>query len=787
MRALNRKLWRDLWQLRAQALAIALVVAAGVATWVMFRTTLDSLATSRDWYYQTYRFADVFLPLERAPLRVAERIAEIPGVVATQVRVVAPVTVDVAGFPELVSGLITSVPDRGESHVNRLYLRTGRRPEPTRDDEVLLAAAFAEAHGLGPGDTLVVNVKGHRKQLRIVGIAQSPEFVNQLRPGGVFPDYKRYAVMWMARTPLSHAWDMDGAFNDVVVRLQAGASVQAVIERLDRLFDRYGGSGAFARKDQLSHRFLTQEMHGLTQMSGIFPAIFIGVAAFLLNVVVTRLVITQRTQVAALKAFGYGNGGVALHYIGMVLVIVLAGVLLGIAAGAWLGVRLSAIYTHFFRLPWLHFVLSPATLVQAGLISAAAGVAGALVAVRLVVQLRPAEAMRPEPPALYRQSLIERIGLQRFLSAPSRMILRHLRHRPLKTLFSVIGLAFAAAILMTGRFQRDTVDFMMRVQFNLAQRQDVTLSFTGPTSHRAVHELHGLPGVLHAEGFRSVPVQLRHEHRRWRTRVLGLPPDATLRRVPDRDLRPVDVPAQGIMLTDYLADLLDVRVGELLELQILEGARPRRTVPVTGLVGEYLGVSGYMRLDALNGLLREGPALSGAWLAVDARRMPALFEAFRDTPRVAGIQVREDEIRNFHRSMDEMVIYYSTVALGFAIIIAVGVVYNAARITLTERNRDLASLRVLGFTRGEISYILLGELAVLTLVALPVGLWLGRGLCFYIASVMDSDLYRLPVVLNPDAYAFSAGVVLAAALGSALLVRRRLDRLDLIAVLKTRE
>ena len=787
MTAINRKMWRDLWQLRGQALAIALVIASGVATYVMFLSTLDSLHLTRSTFYKDYRFADVFAALKRAPESMRQRIAAIPGVAVVDTRVVAPITIDIPDFPEPITGLITSLPDHEAPGLNALYLREGRSVASGRDDEVVISEAFAQAHSLRPGDRLRIIIKGVQKDLRIVGTGVTPEHIHQLRPGSVFPDPKRHGIAWMARTPLGHAYDMDGAFNSVALRLEATANLDDVISRLDDLLTPYGDTGAIARENQPSHRFLSQEFDQLDNMSGIFPVIFLAVAAFLLNVVVTRLVGTQREQIAALKAFGYGNWRITLHYTQLVTIIVVLGTALGIAVGAWLGYSLAELYTTFFRLPFLKFVLLPVVIVKAVLVSMSTALAGTLFAVRMAAKLRPAQAMHPEAPALYKQSLLERAGLQHWLSAPNRMILRHLERQPLKSCLSIIGIAFACAILMTGRFQNDSVGFIMDVQYKFTQRQDLALWFVEPTSYRALYDLRNMPAVLSGEPFRFVPVRFRFEHRSYRSSITGVEPYGQITQLLDIDLKPIVLPSAGIVLADYFREILGVKPGDWITVEVLEGRRLIREVQVVGLVKQYLGVSGYMDLQALNRLLREGPTINGAFLSVDTRDMHKIFKQLKQTPRIEGSAVREQEIINFNKTMEETMLFFLSVATVFAVVIAVGVIYNSAHIILTERSRELASLRVLGFTRAEISYILLGELAILSFLAIPLGLLFGYSLCGYITYTINTDLYRVPLILEPDTYAFAALVVIIAALVSALAVRRRLDRLDLIAVLKTKE
>lgn len=787
MRALNRKLWRDLWEMRGMVLAIALVQVGGIATFVMSLSTYDTLLIARDGYYREQRFADAFALLKRAPESVIGRLQAIPGVERVQTRVVAAARLAVPGFDDPVIGTLVSVPEGRPPELNGLHLRRGRLVEAGRDDEVLVNDTFAGEHALQPGDHLTATINGRRKQLTIVGIAMSPEYMYAIAPGAVFPDFERYGILWMGRTALAAAYNMEGAFNGVSFRLAEGANVEDVIQRIDRVLSRYGGLGAFARSDQTSHRFLSEELKGLETMAAVFPVIFLGVAAFLMNVVITRLVNTQRNQIAILKAFGYSNLAVGRHYAALVVVIVLLGLAGGIGTGIWMGRGLSALYMEFYRFPFTDYYLQTYVVLLAALVSLVAGLTGTVLAVSRAVRLPPAEAMRPETPAVYRQTLIERLGLQRLFSQPTRMIARHIERRPLKTLLSVGGIAAACGIVMVANFQRDAVSYMVDVQYAMSQTQDLTVTLTEPTSRHALYSLRGIEGVQYAEGMRAVPARLRHAHRSYRGSLQGMEPDGVLRRILDADLRRVDLPEEGVVLTDFLAELLAIAPGELLTVEVLEGNRPVLEVPVVGLTSEYLGVSAYMSRASLNRLLKEGDALNAVFLDIDEQHSARIYRELDEMPRVAGTVVRETAIRSFHKTMEETILFFSFVAALLGGAIAFGVVYNSARIALSERDRELASLRVLGFTRGEVAYILLGELTAATLLALPLGYLFGHELCRYLSSEFRSDLYRVPLVLEADTFAFAASVVLGSAIISGLLLWRKLNRLDLIGVLKTRE
>ncbi len=788
MQALNRKLLRDLWRMKGQALAIGLILASGVATFVMSLSTLDSLQHNLDTYYDRYHFADLFVSLKRAPNSLAGRLSELPGVSQIQTRIIVDVTLDVPGMAEPAVGRIISIPDQPQTGLNALHLRSGRAIEPGRPNEVLVSEAFALAHNLKPGDRLRAILHGRKQPLQIVGIALTPEYIYQFAPGEWLPNARRFGVFWMRNTELAAAFDMEGAFNDAAFILTPDALEPEVIRQIDRLTAPFGGRGAYGRADQPSHQFVTNEMKELRGMALVVPVIFQLVATFLLHVVVARLIQTQREQIAALKAFGYTSREVGWHYGKLVLLIVLFGVILGTLVGAWMGHGVTEMYTRFFRFPVLSYRLDSQLILLVSTISMGAAMIGTWSAVKRAMRLPPAEAMRPEPPTTYRRAILERLGLAWLFSPPTRMMLRQLERRPIKSLLTLLGIALAVAVLILGSFALDAVEHVIDTQFYLAQRQDVTLTLVEPTSGRVLEELHAVPGVRRGEGFRTLPARLRSGHRSRRVAIQGIESDGQLHRLMDMRRRLVSLPARGLVLSAKLAEILAVRVGDSVSVDILEGARPTREVPVVGLIDDFSGLTAYMNLHATNVLMNEGDVVSGAFLAVDTDQMDRLYTALKNTPRAASVSVKAATLRSFRETIAENLLRMRGFTVFFSVVIAVGVVYNSARIAFSERNRDLATLRIMGFTRGEVAVLLLGELALLTSLAIPLGLLLGYTLAALVIRIAyDTELFRIPLIINRSTYGFAATVTLLAALGSSLLMHRMLGKLDLVAVLKSKE
>lgn len=788
MGPLNRKLFRDVIHLRGQVAAITLVVACGVTSFVAMRGTYNSLQASQQRYYEAYRFADVFAQLKRAPVSLSARVNEIPGVARAQFRIVADVTLDVPGLTEPAKGRIVSIPDQQVPTLNDLYIKEGRYIEPGHTNEVLASAAFATANQLKPGSTISAVINGKWRKLQIVGLALSPEYVYEIRGGEMFPDNRRSGVLWMSRDALGPIFNMKGAFNDVALTLAPGGVEAEVIQQLDDLLANYGGLGAYNRDDQVSHHFLSGEIAEL-QVTGTFiPAIFLLTTALLIHLVLSRMVATQRQEIAVLKAFGYGNYSLGFHYLKLAFVVVFGGVVLGIVVGWYFGLKITELYMQFFRFPVLRYAPGPMLIGTAILVSLGAASVGALGAVRRAISLPPAEAMRPEMPAGFRAGLLERLHIHQLAPTSVRIILRNLERRPLKAMLSIFGTALAAALLVVGFFLYfDTVQRIIDVQFNQVQREDLSIVFHEVRPSAVKYDLASLPGVIRVEPYRAVPARLRFAHRTRRTVILGLQDSAELRRVVAKDLQPTALPPEGLLLTSKLAEILGVVPGQTVTVEVLEGSRPVREIPVTGTVDELVGLAVYMDQRTLHRLMNEGETSSGAFLMVDSPAISELYAELKQTPAVSAVSVPDTARASFDETIAKTINVSTVILITFAVIIAFGMLYNGARIALAERGHELASLRVLGFTRAEIGVMLLGEQAILTLIAIPVGFALGYGIAGLLTVAVDTELIRFPLLISRKTYALTFLVITGSAFLSGFLVRWRLRNLDLVAVLKTRE
>ena len=788
MRALDRKVLRDLWHLRGQVLTIGMVVAAGIAALIMSLSTLEALDETTAAYYERYRFGDVFAMVKRAPESVTPRIAALPGVRSVQTRVLRFATVDIEGFAEPVMGEIVSVPAGRQPILNQLVLRSGRLPAGASRDEVVLNEPFAEAHGLVVGDRIVAIINGKRRELGIVGTALSPEFVYALGPGALMADDKRFGILWMEREALAAAFDLKGAFNSVSLDLERNANIHQVLQQLDSLLERYGGIGSIAREDQLSNWFVMNEMEQLRTMSMILPTIFLVVSAFLTNMVLGRLVATERGQIGLMKAFGYSRAEVGAHYAKFVVGIVIVGSLIGIAVGTWLGLINTRMYTNLFRFPMLLYRPSTSAMAIAISVSLVAALSGAAGAVSQAAALPPAQAMNPPAPTVFRRMRLWDTRAARWLDQGSRIIVRNILRSPLRSMLTMSGVSASIGLLVLAIQWNDSLDYLAESYFFHAQHQDATIGLAEPQSETVLRDFAHLPGVLAVEPMRIVGADFSAGPMTHRGSITGLKSDAWLQPIfDDATGRVVPVPAGGLVLGTVLADKLGVSTGDTVRFEILEGRRPELELPVVGLIETYIAMPAFMNIDALNRLLKERPSAEYVNLLVDSRDEPAFYRKMKELPLVSAVMLRRAAIDSFYATLVENIMVFITLFSVLACALGFGVAYNSARIALSERGRELATLRVLGFSRGEISYILLGEVGVLIVAALPFGCLLGRGLSVLMAAAFETELFRVPLVVDGGTYGLSILIALTATVLSALLVRHRVDHLDLIEVLKTRE
>lgn len=787
MRMLDRKLLRDMRHLWAQSLAIALVLACGIMVLILSTGTQRSLEATRAAYYEQNRFADVFATLSRAPRDLLTRIAQLDGVARIEGRVVFTALIDLEGKPDPASAIIVSIPQTGAPVLNVPVVRQGRMPQPDHLEEVAISEAFALSNGLQPGDRFRAVLNGQVRPLKVTGIVISPEYIYTVGSGSIQPDDENFGIIWLGERAAASARDLTGAFNDLTLTLARGADERAVIAGVDRLLAPYGGTGAYGRDRQPSNVFIDGELQQLGTMARVLPPIFLAVSAVLVNMVLGRLVALDRAQIGLLKAVGYKTRTIAAHYTKMTVGIGLVGILLGWGFGWLLGHGLTEIYTRYFRFPNLVYLPGAAPIAISGLLGMAAVVLGGLRAVRAATRLAPAVAMSPPAPPVYHRGWLDRLGTLFGLRQTTMMILRSLMRWPGRAAVTLFGVSGSVAVLVASFFTFDAIDLILDELFERANLQDATVTLANPVNARAERDALALPGVMAAEGVYAAPIRLVNGTRTRLASLQARPSQARLSRLLGADGAPLEIPATGLALAAGLADALDLRPGDRVRLDLLAPPRGTWEIPVSAVIRQSLGQDAYMSRDAFFRLVGQAPQVNMVHLAIDRNALPALQAKVQDTPTIARFTLWSDIRRQFQEALDESLMTMTVIFASLGMLITIGVVYNAARIQLAERAYELASLRVLGFRRREVAYVLVAEQSLLTFIAIPVGWLIGYGVCMLMADGFSTEVVSIPVVVTRRTYAVAALIVLLTALACILVVRRRLDRIDIVHALKQKE
>ncbi|MBE7636259.1 FtsX-like permease family protein [Sneathiella sp. P13V-1] len=778
---------RDLWRIKGQAVAIGLVIALGVLLLVMEDGLVNSLENTKETYYSRYRLADIFAPVKRAPLHTLDDIELIEGVASVEGRITGIARIDLPGSASSLHGTTISMPENRQSKLNNIYLSGGRYLDPTRPDEVILLEGFAVAHNLSPGDTLSATMNGSRRVFEIVGTAQSPEFLYSAPPGEMMPDDARFAVLWMNEKTLQAAYDLEGAYNEAIVSLTRGAKSEAVEDKIDLILDPYGSTGAYGLEDHVSNRFIQEEIDGQRVTSRAVPPVFLAVAAFLLNIVITRMIESEREQIGLLKAFGYSGYEIGAHYFKFILIIATGGALLGCVLGVLAGRSFVGIFQIYYKFPFLVFTVDPKAFIIGIAVSVLAASAGGVLVLRRVFNLTPAVAMRPPAPADYSRSAKLGTLTKKILDQPSRMVVRRIIRQPLRAFLAILGIAAGMSLsvgmlgIMSGF--NHTVD----VTFNVIDRSQVNVTLVEPLSDKVAYELAQIPGVTMVEPYRVVSATFRNGPHYHRGAINGLEANPELNRVIDKNQQPIFIREKGIILAKALAEKLDIVPGEILTVDIREGRRPTVEIPVAAIADTLLGSPAFMETESLNRLLKEPGRMNGAYLRIDEKQSDQIYQQLKEMPAVAGVSLKEQARAAFQKIIDSGAGAMRYVMALIAGTITFGIVYNSARIAFAERSRDLASLRVIGFTRAEATFVLLGELSIITVLALPLGAMFGNYLAKAIAIGFSTDLYQVPATVGPTSYGTAIMAVVIAAILSGWLVKRDIDTLDLVSALKTRE
>jgi putative ABC transport system permease protein len=790
MKVLDKKLFRGIWRQRGQALAVAAVVLCGTASYICVASAHRNLLLTRDTYYSQYRFADFEIHLERAPLTSAFKLEAIPGVRQVRARIVKEVNLDIEGQDEPRIGRIVSMPDTQEPVLNDVCLVAGRYFDQGVQNQVILNERFAKMNGLEIGGDIEVSVGNKKHALRIVGFGLSPEYVYMIRNvQELVPSPERFGILWVPHDFAETALAMEAACNNIIGSVEKVDDLDPILDAAEKILEPYGVFAKTKRENQISNRFLCDEIRGLGISAKVIPGIFLGIASMILLILLNRMVRKERTEIGLLKAYGYTNAAVSWHYLKFAIILALAGCIGAFFVGQWLAREIIKLYVQFYEFPLLRARVYPDVLARSMSMAGLAALGGALMAAWQAAQIDPAQSMRAEAPKHAHRIWLEHFtALWTRLSFTWKMIARNVSRSSFRAALNVFGVAISSGLIITGYFTIDAINFMLKYQFHEVRREDVKVSFPIERGKDAFYSVRRFDHVRRAEPVLQYPFEVSSKWRKKDTIIIGLPRDAHLQKLLDEDKRYVDVGDQGLVLSKRLAEELHVHVGDSVTLKPLMGRiTDERDVPVRQVVKQYLGTSGYMNIHALSRVLDQGFAMNAALLQVEPGMERSLNASLKDVPGISSVEIKDMSYVNLLNTLGRNIKIINTILIIFAGVIACSVIYNVTTIALAERQRELASLRVLGFTIEEVGRIVYHENFVLAGFGVVFGIPVGMGIASILVRLYDNELYRLPYYIAPKTYVIASVATIVFVILANLAVKHKIRALDMVEVLKARE
>lgn len=793
---LTKRLLRSLIAARGQFLAITAVIVVGVTVYISMTATCYNMTKSTERFYHDYNFADYYFQVVKAPKGILRQIESIPGVIKATGRIQKDVIV-IKENGERATARLTSFTLPVENEVNRPYLLTGSLfKEDSRESkrQVLLDPKYAQANGLSKGGTVTVIAQGREVQLDVIGAATSPEFIYAVKDSASFmPDPKSFGVFMITNNLAEEILDLSGQVNQVIVKLAPGADEKKIAESIKGILQPYGVLASYPRKDQFSAAILKGELEQLQTAAVYFSSIFLGIAALIELVMLGRMVKIQRLQIGTMKAIGYSSFQIMLHYTEYALAIGLLGSLLGIIPGILFASSMSALYASIFNLPEITGGVNLQAIFYSIILSLGVSAIAGLAASRGVLGVRPAESMRPLSPGKAGKVFLEKwAGAWEKIDLSWKMCLRTVSRNRFRTAVTVLGVMFATGLLVLALFMNDTYNYMLNTFFTRDQRYDYFLRFDAPVKETELLAISRLDAVTRVEPVLEVPVKIKFGSLTHDEVIMGMLPDAELKKIWDSSGRPLLIDGAGLLLSQSTAKKLGVEKGDRVQVETLLGMGPLRiaTLKVAGINNQFVGGVSYTTLEQLNSILQEKSVVSGAMLKVAPGRSTEFEKNLSDMNRISSITSRSKELQGFMDNLGYMFVFVFIMVV-FAVILGFAIVYNASVISFAERKREMASLRVIGYRVNEVSGLLLKENLLQTVLGVLIGLPFGRLMSeAYMYSAMKSEayaVYSFQIVIYPLTYLFSAasGVFFIAI--AYWLAVKNIGRLDLVEVLKARD
>ncbi|MCL2057227.1 MAG: FtsX-like permease family protein [Oscillospiraceae bacterium] len=776
---------RGIWRGRRSYIACIFLLSMGVMMYISFHLMHLNLHGAMNALYEERKFGDGFAAVAQIPLSDIAKVEAVPGIREAAATVTIDVSVDRPGFDRTITLRLSSFDPADTSRINDFQILEGTQPH---NSGILLSEKFARASGYSVGDEITLVIGGDRVREIVTGLVLSPEYVYAIPDASqMLPDFETFGFGFMPGARLGTLSGAAGTGNRVSFLLEDGAKYRNVEPLLEEILRPYGLIYLIPRDDQLSHAMLYMEIDVIGQMSTSMPFLFMALAVIILYIMLKRIIEQERTSIGTLKAMGFGNGTVMLLYISYGVIVGLLGGIAGASFGLALNAPMTGLMLEFFDLPAARVPPDFSLIMNGMAISLLSGASGAFMGTMGILRLSPSDAMRPPAPPTVTVDFVGRVPfLRAVLASHGYMAARNISRGRVRSAVVVFGLSVSFALMAFIASYGDMFDTLIFNQFTKVQLYNLRVSLKSPIPYTgAIESAYALEGVRRAEGILEISVELRNGHLRKSTVITAMEKSSALFYIYDNDLDiTFEPPAGGVILASSLAKELNAVRGDVLTMRTPYTGGEDIPLPVEGIVNTGLGATGFMAIEGLWGLLGIPPSASG--ILLDAHETMPIKDSLTDAENVAAtldldesMAVVEDMISTY------IPLTYMMQLAGIAI--AFAIITNTASISLSERKREYATMRVMGMHPREIGKVVAFEYWILFILAVPPGIWLESLFKRSIAGMVDNDVFSIPQSTGLASFATAAALCMLTIMLSNLSAARKISRFDMVEVLKERD
>lgn len=785
-----KKMIRDLRENKGAYLATIIIIVIGLMVFTSFSMVMDNLRLSQQSFYKNQNFADGFIEVQAMPPSEIEKLQDIQGINDVQGRLVKDVKVLFPNRDENVYLRLVSVDPAKKNPINGVQLKQGI-PLSNKEMNILIDNKFFEANNLKLNEEIEIIADGKKRALRIIGVGRSPEFIYALRTSSdLYPSPESFGIAYIPFEVMKTLFPERETMNNIVFTLRPGADYDNVKERLKPELKPYGLKSIYPRKDQTSHLLLTQELKGLEATARVLPLLFLSIAGMILYIMLKRMVEQQRGQIGILKAFGYTHKEILSHYMSYALTIGILGGIIGGILGIALSFPFTTLYQTYFNMPGLTSKFSPLYLVLSILLSLGFSLFAGYQGCKGILILQPAEAMRPPAPPIGKKTWLEKITIfWNMLTVQGKMAVRNMSRNKSRSIFIFLGIMFTFSLLGLTWSMNDLSQRMLFDQYEKVETYDVKVSLSNPLNQKKVsRELNHFPGVTRVEAMAEIPVTLKNKWYKKDVVLLGIPEDSTLYNILDKNYNKVDPPKNGLLISERLAKLLGAEVGTKLNVESLMIKDPDKAkqLEVVGVIPQYLGLNAYMDINSLQEFLGQGELATSFMLRMDEESIALLQNEFRKSAAVSGI---DDQTERLAQTKELMASFYGMIFILALIGIITGfaIIYNSSVITLSERSHELASMMVLGMTPAEVLSVITFEQWFIGIFAMLAGIPMSQILLIGMSQSISNDVYTMPTNITASSFLIAFFVTAASIWIAQRFAGKKIQKLSLVDVLKSRE